>query len=116
MTSGTLGGIDARTYALKRYKDGTFELSARADSSKVRFSYSASSARYYTIFTAVLPDELTLADDKWICTGSVASSGIYLFSPNNIQGKTLSFYLSADADPGEVDYMNVGFVLKGQWV
>ena len=101
---------------MKKYKDGTFELSGRLDASMVRFTYSASSARYYALLTAVLPDELTLADNKWICTGSVAGSGIYLFSPNNIQGKTFSYYLSADANPGEVDYINVGFVLKGRWV
>ena len=114
MTTGDLG-LATRTYVLKRYKDGTFELSGRADSSQVRFTHSASSNRYYFMLTVTLPDELTLADDRWIFSGSVASSGIYDLTPNAIQGKTLSMYISANADPGQVDYINAGFVLKGRW-
>ena len=62
-----------------------------------------------------LPEELTLADDRWIFSGGVDSSGIYLLTPNRIQNKNLSLYISADMDPGEVDYINVGFTLKGRW-
>lgn len=114
MTTGDLG-LATRTYVLKRYKDGTFELSGRADSSQVRFTHSASSNRYYFVLTVTLPDELTLADDRWVFSGSVASGGIYDLTPNAIQDKTLSMYISANADPGQVDYINAGFILKGRW-
>ena len=114
MTTGDLG-LATRTYVLKRYKDGTFELSGRADSSKVRFTHSTSTNRYYFMLTVTLPDELTLADDRWVFSGSVASGGIYDLTPNAIEGKTLSMYISANADPGQVDYINAGFILKGRW-
>ena len=114
MTTGDLG-LATRTYVLKRYKDGTFELSGRADSSQVRFTHSTSANRYYFMLTVTLPDELTLADDRWVFSGSVASGGIYDLTPNAIQGKTLSMYISANADPGQIDYINAGFILKGRW-
>ena len=113
--TGILGGIQSRSYTLKKYNDGTFELSARADTSQVRFAHSTSANRYYFMLTVTLPDELTLADDRWVFSGSIVSSGIYDLTPNNIQGKTLSMYISANADPGQVDYINAGFILKGRW-
>lgn len=114
LTAGDLG-LATRTYMLKRYKDGTFELSGRADSSQVRFTHSTSANRYYFMLTITLPDELTLADDRWVFSGSVASDGIYDLTPNTIQGKTLSMYISANAKPGQIDYINAGFILKGRW-
>ena len=114
-TKGFLGGISSRIYDLKRYRDSTFELSAKLDSSKVSFTYSSSVGRYYALLTATLPDELSIDGTSWIFTGSIASSGIYLLTANSIQGKTLSFYLSADANPGEIEYMNIGIILKGRW-
>ena len=114
-TKGFLGGISSRIYDLKRYRDGTFELSAKLDSSQVSFTYSSSAGRYFALLTASLPDELSIDGTSWIFTGSIASSGIYLLTANSIQGKTLSFYLSADANPGEIEYMNIGIILKGRW-
>lgn len=113
-TEGILG-LNSRTYILKRYRDGTFKLDGRADASRIQMQYSESSKKYFTSLTVPLPDELNLADDRYIFTGGTESSGLYDVSLVSISGKTMTIYLSANNYTGEIPIVKIGFELTGHW-
>lgn len=115
LTTGNLGGLGTRLYNLKKYNDGTFDLVGRADVSKVKMTYSESAKMYFVHFGVSLPNELNLADDRYVFDGGVESSGIYFVTINSISGKTMTLLVSAMNNPGEVPIMRVGFRLAGRW-
>ena len=113
LTSGILG-IEARPYALKKYNDGTFEFWGRMDASTVRFTHSDSSGVYYAMLNAPLPDELSINTDKpYIFEGAVESSGIYEFSPRDIDASNIYAYVHANATPEIVSYLSSYFKITG---
>lgn len=108
--------METRPYTLKRYRDGTFELSGNADVSKVRMQYSSSSGVYFTTISVQLPSELGLDTSRRVqLQGGSEGAGIYNLSLNGITSSTLTLYLSANEYAGEIPYIASSFTLKGIW-
>lgn len=114
LTEGTLG-LATRAYSLKRYNDGTFELDGRADASLVHLQYSESAKIYFTSIAVPLPEELNIADDRYVFTGGTESMGIYFVSLQSISGNTMTIYLSAMNYVSEIPLVEIGFRLTGHW-
>lgn len=113
-TEGILG-LNSRTYILKRYRDGIFELNGRADASRINMQYSESSNKYFAPLTVLLPDELDLADDRYIFTAGTESGGLYDVTLVSISGRTMTIYLSTNNYTGEIPIVKIGFNLNGHW-
>lgn len=113
-TEGILG-LASRTYILKRYRDGTFELNGRADASKIHMQYSESSKKYFASLAVPLPAELDIADDRYVFTGGTESGGLYDVTLVSISGRTMTIYLSANNYTGEIPIVKIGFELTGHW-
>jgi len=84
------------------------------DASTVRFTHSDSSGVYYAMLNAPLPDELSINTDKpYIFEGAVESSGIYGFSPRDIDASNIYAYVHANATPEIVSYLSSYFKITG---
>jgi hypothetical protein len=113
LTEGTLG-LQTHPYTLKKYNDGTFDLVGRMDVSNLSFSYSGSTNLYYFPHSVPVPEELSIDREKpYVFTGAVESNGIYGFSPRSIDANNINAYISANRDPGTVNYLTVYFEITG---